>query len=326
MLNKFYLSSLMLIFFMFSIMMNTSSIYIQWLMMEFCTIIGISLINIKSMNKIISILYFMISSISSLFIIIFISMNYSMLMIKNMNFNMIIMISMMFKLGIFPFWFWMIYIYEMSSWNQIFIISTILKFIPIYFFSSLLYFSSNLFFFLTMNNILIPFFMNYNFSIKKLFACSSIFNSLFFLFIIFINKNMFIFFMFIYMLIFFFITYILNYYNIKNLNFNFMSTKMLNLFKIMMFIYSSFPLFLMFLFKWSFIYNLTLINIDNNLIMILLLSSTLMIWNYLILFKYLMLKFNFLKNNLKMEIFSMKNLYFIFIFFYSLMFLLFNLM
>nr|DBA43754.1 TPA_asm: ND2 [Bombus sichelii] len=326
MLNKMYMFSLFLVLFFFYIMINSSSIYIQWLMMEFSTILMISMINIKSKNKIVSIMYFLMSSISSLMIILIISMNFSQLiMFKNSNMNMLLSISMLMKTGMFPFIFWMIYIYNLSSWNQIFLISTFMKFIPIYFFSSLIYYNSNLMLLFFLNNSFIALYTNINFSIKKLFGCSSVFNSLFFFLMLLMSKNMFFMLMFMYMLMFFMLSIQLEFYNINNLNFmNFSNNSMYSMI-LMMFMYSSFPLFLTFMYKWEFIYILNLYY-NNNLILLLLLSSMMMMWNYFILFKYMILKFKFNKMNTKMEILNFKNFMFLNISIYSSMFLMFNLM
>nr|ALO64598.1 NADH dehydrogenase subunit 2 [Bombus hortorum]DBA43923.1 TPA_asm: ND2 [Bombus hortorum] len=320
--NSLFLISIIMFFF---IMLNSTSIYIQWLSMEFSTILMISMINIKSNNKIVSILYFMMSSISSLLIIIFITLNYSQLyFIKNYDLNNILMISMFLKIGIFPFCFWMIKIYLLSSWKQIFIISTFMKFIPIYFFSSIMYFSSTMMTIMLLNNIFLSLYTNLNFSIKKMFGCSSVFNSLFFFYILQINKNYFFLFMFIYLTLFFMITFMLEFYNIYNQNFKNFSSKAYIIFITLTFMYSMFPLFMTFLFKWEFIILFNSIY-SNNLIILLLLLSMMMLWNYFTLLKTLMLKFNFYKNIMKIEILSMKMLIPTIIFFYSMTFLIFNL-
>nr|DBA43715.1 TPA_asm: ND2 [Bombus superbus] len=324
MFNKFYLTSMLLIMSMFFIMLSSSSIYIKWLMMEFSTIIMISLINFKSENKIISILYYIISTISGLFVIITISMNFTFFSIKYFNINNILMISMFMKLGFFPFWFWMIYIYNMSNWNQIFILSTMMKFIPIYFYSELIYMSMNIITFMFLNNIFISLYTNYNFNLKKLLACSSIFNSSYLFLMLYINKTMFLFLIMIYFINFSMLTYMMNYYKIENLEFNYIPYKMMNLIKLLLFSYSSFPLFLSFMFKWEFFLLMSNINMNNNLLMLMLLSNMLMIWNYFIIMKHMNLKFN--KFLYKIEMKSPYIIYIIIIIImYSLSFLLFNL-
>nr|YP_009709972.1 NADH dehydrogenase subunit 2 [Bombus terrestris lusitanicus]ALK48395.1 NADH dehydrogenase subunit 2 [Bombus terrestris]ALO64442.1 NADH dehydrogenase subunit 2 [Bombus terrestris]QFV14232.1 NADH dehydrogenase subunit 2 [Bombus terrestris lusitanicus] len=321
-LNLIYLTSITSLFF---ILMASSSIYTQWLSMEFSTIILISMINIKSMNKIVSILYFMISSISSLLTIMIISFNFTQLIIlKNPDINLMLMISMFMKIGMFPFCFWMIFIYNKSSWSQIFIISTFMKFIPIYFFSSIIYLSPIMITLLFLNNLFISLYTNLNFSIKKLFGCSSIFNSLLFILTIYSNKNLFLLFMIIYFTSFLNLILMMKFYNIENLNFNNIPLNSYYMLILMLFMYSSFPLFTTFMLKWEFIYTLNM-NYSNNLIFLFLLSSMLMLWNYFILFKFMILKFKFNKLN-KINFINLKKNSMIVLTTYSFMFMLFNLM
>nr|DBA43884.1 TPA_asm: ND2 [Bombus personatus] len=321
-LNYFSFMTSMILFF---ILMNSSSIYIQWLSMEFSTILLISMINIKSKNKISSIMYFLISSISSLMIALTITLNFSQLILnQNYYLNSILLISMFMKIGIFPFCFWMIKIYIISSWMQIFILSTLMKFIPIYFFSLLTNTSNYLLTTMIFNNVYLAFYTNLNYSTKKLFGCSSIFNSLFFYYIITYNKNVFILLFSMYMIMFLMLMYLFNFYNIKNLNFKFLSFKSYYMLIILIFIYSSFPLFLTFFLKWQFTYLFTSIY-SSNLMILLLLSSMMMLWNYFTLFKTLILNFKFLKNYMKLEMFMMNLFIPLMILLYSSMFLLFNL-
>jgi hypothetical protein len=311
----------------FYILINSTRIYVQWLSIEFCTILLIRIINIKSKNKIVRIIYFIISSISSLLLIVIILINFNQLyIIKSNRINLILIISLSIKIGLFPFCFWIVYIYKISSWNQSFIISTFIKFIPIYFFSSLIFLTPIFIYLIIFNNFFISLYTNLDFSINKLFGCSSIFNSLFFIFIIQLNKKIFIIFFIIYIIIFFIIIFLLEYHNIKNINFRIISSKSYDLFIIILFIYSLFPLFTTFLFKWEFIYLLEFY-FRNNIIFFLLISRILIIWNYFILFKFLILKFKYNKNNLltDKEIINKILISLIIIFFYLFIFLIFNL-
>lgn len=253
-----------------------------------------------------------------------ISTNFTQLFIINDSYlNIILYISLFIKIGIFPFISWIIYIYNISSWNQIFIISTFIKFIPIYFFSSLIFISSNFILLLILNNIFIALYTNINFSLKKLFGCSSIFNSLFFIIIICLNKNYFILFILIYLLVFWILIIILDFYNINNLNFNHLPINSFKIIKILIFIYSSFPIFISFILKWQLTYLITL-NFSNNLIIALLVIRIFIIWNYFILFKYLITKFKYTKfpDKKKPKIFNYTILFLIT--YYSTIFLLFN--
>nr|DBA43832.1 TPA_asm: ND2 [Bombus trifasciatus] len=324
--NKFNIFFITLLLFFFITMINSSSIYIKWLFLEFSTMLLISMINIKYENKIVSIMYYMVSSMSTLLTIIFISFNYSQLfIIKNDYLNLMLMISLFMKIGTFPFIYWMINIYLASSWGQIFIISTLMKFIPMFFFSSMMYHTPMFFLIMFLNNLFISLYTNLEFSLKKLFGCSSIFNSFFFLYIIQINITYFIFLSLMYIILLFMIMSILDFYNINNYqNFNNLTKKSINMFIFLMFMYSSFPLFITFMFKWKFIYLMNKI-FSNNLIIILLLMSMFMIWNYFTLFKTLFLKFKYSKMYKKNEMFNYMMFIPLMISFYSMMFLMFNL-
>nr|DBA43494.1 TPA_asm: ND2 [Bombus convexus] len=289
--NKFFMMSGLLILSMFSIMMSSESIYIKWLMMELSTTISIGLINIDSSNKIISMLYYIISTISGLFIIVIISMNFSFFMMNTSLINNILMISMFLKLGIFPFWFWMIYIYNMANWFQIFMLSTLMKFIPIYFFSNVLYLTMYMVTFIFINNFLLSLYTNYKFNMNKLLSCSSIFNSSYLLLILYSNDSLFIILTFLYLINFILLTYMMNFYKITNLDFNYVPSNTMNLIKILLFSYSSFPMFTSFIYKWELFMSLSNFNINNNTLMIMLLSNIIMMWNYFIVMKYMNLKF-----------------------------------
>nr|DBA43702.1 TPA_asm: ND2 [Bombus melanurus] len=310
---------------LFLILINSSSIYVQWLLMEFSTILLISMINIKSKNKISSILYFLMSSISSLMIALSIALNFSQFMLnQNHYLNLVLLTSMFMKIGVFPFCFWMIKIYMISTWKQIFVLSTLMKFIPMYFFFLLTNTSNYLLLMMMFNNLYLAFYTNLDYSIKKLFGCSSIFNSTFFYYILIYDKSMYMLIFFMYTIMFYSLVFLLNFYNINDLNFKYLSLKSYYMVIILVFIYSSFPLFLTFFLKWQFTYLFSLVHLSN-LIILLFLTSMMMLWNYFVLFKTLILNFKFFKNYMKLDIFKMNFFIPFIIFLYSFTFLMFNL-
>jgi hypothetical protein len=77
------------------------------------------------------------------------------------------------------------------------------------------------------------------------------------------------------------------------------------------------------MFKWEVTY-LIRSSFSNNIVIVLLLARILILWNYFILFKYLILKFKINKFNTKIEIINFKNFILISISLYSLIFILFN--
>ena len=111
--------------------------------------------------------------------------------------------------------------------------------------------------FLFLNNLFISLYTNLNFSIKKLFGCSSIFNSLVFILTIYGNKNLFLLFIIIYITSFLNLILILKFYNIRNLNFSNISLNSYYLLILILLIYASFPLFATFILDYITLYYIT---------------------------------------------------------------------
>nr|AUW36335.1 NADH dehydrogenase subunit 2 [Apis mellifera scutellata]QNG58150.1 NADH dehydrogenase subunit 2 [Apis mellifera]UXB55322.1 NADH dehydrogenase subunit 2 [Apis mellifera iberiensis]UCC47145.1 NADH dehydrogenase subunit 2 [Apis mellifera]UCC47147.1 NADH dehydrogenase subunit 2 [Apis mellifera] len=282
----------------FVLMMNSNNIFIQWMLMEFGTIISISLINIKSTNKTPSLIYYSVSVISSIFlffmIIVYLS---SISFTKTDTFNFMVQMMFFLKIGTFPFHFWMIYSYEMMNWKQIFLMSTLIKFIPIYMMVSMTKINSWTLYFLITNSLYISFYANKFYTLKKLLACSTIFNSFYFIFILELNKNMFIAMIILYSFNYFLLISFLNKFNIQNFNFMFYNKYQMYTFLTLMFNYSMYPIFLSFVIKWNLIFMMVSVKTYNWILFLLMISSMLMIWNYIIILKRVFLKMNFYKNN-----------------------------
>nr|YP_009441406.1 NADH dehydrogenase subunit 2 [Apis nuluensis]ATN28902.1 NADH dehydrogenase subunit 2 [Apis nuluensis]BBC20691.1 NADH dehydrogenase subunit 2 [Apis nuluensis] len=283
---------------LFILMMNSNNVFIQWIIMEFSTIISISLINIKSPNKIPSLIYYVVSVISSIFLFLFIIMYLSSLdFTKSDQFNFLIQLLFFLKIGIFPFHFWMIYSYEMMNWKQIFLMSTLIKFIPIYMFVSLTYINLWSLTYLVLSNLFIAFYTNKFYSLKKLLACSTIFNSMYFIMLLNLNKTAFIIFIIIYVINYYMLISFLNKSNIHNFNYSFVNEYQFYTFMILMINYSMLPILLTFVIKWNLINMMVSMKTFNWILFIILFSSMMMIWNYLIILKNLFMKMNFYKNN-----------------------------
>ncbi|YP_008080957.1 NADH dehydrogenase subunit 2 (mitochondrion) [Apis florea] len=304
--NKHNLFIYLLIFFLILIM-NLNNTFVQWLVMEFSTIVSISLINIKSSNKIPSLIYYMISVISSMFlflvIIIYLSPTY---FLKHPMLNFLMQMMFFLKIGIFPFHYWLIYSYEMMKWNQIFLMSTLIKFMPIYMLYTLTYMNLWTMMYLLTSNLLISLFANKFYSLKKLLACSTIFNSLYFIMLLFLNKTLFFIFIIIYSINYYMLINYFYKFNINNLNFMFLNKYQSYMFLILIFNYSMFPILLTFIIKWMLIYLLISSKLYNWMLFIILISSMIMIWNYFILLKNLFMKMNFYKNNFMLNKNNMK--------------------
>nr|ARA91123.1 NADH dehydrogenase subunit 2 [Apis koschevnikovi]BAW89003.1 NADH dehydrogenase subunit 2 [Apis koschevnikovi] len=299
-----------ILFTMFVLMMNTCNVFIQWVIMEFSTIISISLINIKSPNKIPSLIYYMISVISSVFLFLFIIMYFSSLeFTKSDQFNFLIQILFYLKIGMFPFHYWMIFSYEMMNWKQIFLMSTLIKFIPIYMFVSLTYINLFTLSFLTLGNVYIAFYTNKFYSLKKLLACSTIFNSMYFILLLNLSKPMFITMIIVYSINYLLMIGFLNESNIHNLNINFINKYQMYAFIILMLSYSMYPIMLTFVIKWNLIYMMISVKAYNWIMFFMMVSSTLMTWNYMTMLKSIFMKMKYYKNefngNMKYYYFSL---------------------
>ena len=95
----------------FALIINSNNIFIQWILMEFGTIIRIRLINIKSTNKIPRLIYYIISVFFRIFLFFIIILYLSSIrFIKTDIFNFIVQIIFFLKIGTFPFHFWIIVI------------------------------------------------------------------------------------------------------------------------------------------------------------------------------------------------------------------------
>nr|QNO34130.1 NADH dehydrogenase subunit 2 [Osmia pedicornis] len=265
------------------------NIFLKWMILEFFSLIFIGYLNFNNLNKIPSLIYFFISSISSL--LIFMNFIYSMnyLIIQFKTNNLILMFSLFLKLGIFPFNLWMIYSFPFLSWNEIFFFSTFAKIIPINLISSYINFNFFLLMFLTMNSIIASIFILEEMNLKKILVFSSMNHSSYLIFISFFNSQTFIFYFIIYLLNTFLLIYLLEKMNFKNKIFtlNLNSMKNFNyLFIIIIFSYSMLPPFSSFMAKWFFFNENILIQKSIFFLIILAISSVIMTWSYLNIMNY----------------------------------------
>ena len=209
---------IILLVILFALIINSNNIFVQWILIEFGTIIRIRLINIKSHNKIPRLIYYIVSVISRicLFFIIIIYLS-SIRFVKSNIFNFIFL-----KNWNFPFSF----LNNFLLWNdkflkQIFLMSTLIKFIPIYIIVSITKINSWTLFFLIVNRLYISFYANKFYTLKRLLACSTIFNSFYFIFILDLNKDILVILIILYSINYFLLIRFLNKFNIQNFNFIF---------------------------------------------------------------------------------------------------------
>nr|ARX96601.1 NADH dehydrogenase subunit 2 [Xylocopa appendiculata] len=296
-INKFMLIILLI---SMVLMLNTENFLLKWLLLEMSTITTIVFINFNNSNKYTSILYYIISStVSMMIIMILISKNSQIFNLNNfdMNINILFQIMMLCKLGMFPFNHWMVVMYNKLNWEDIFIMSTFMKFIPLYFMINLLYLNMLIIIMLMISSLMIAMMAKYYNSIKKIIACSTINQISFMLMLMYFNKLMFMYYMFFYLIIFYLLCYLLNMFNLNNkidmimYNKNNINNKLIF---IMFLIHAMLPPFSSFIIKWFFV-NEIINQIMSSwwFFFILLLSSSIIIMSYLNLMENSMFKFKF---------------------------------
>ncbi|KAF3419744.1 NADH dehydrogenase subunit 2 (mitochondrion) [Frieseomelitta varia] len=328
-MNKMMKFNFFLMYISMILLLMMNNFMMKWIIYEFSMILMISMLNImKNSTKMISILYYSISSLSSIMFMFFLIINNYLNLFSNINLKFLMnffMLILFLKMSMFPFHNWMIFCYEKSSWQQIFFLSTIMKFIPIVFFCNFLNFWLNLIILLILNSIFMSIYININFSFKKLFACSTSFNNVLMIFIYMINMKQFILFIIMYSIILYFIMNLLFKMNSSKLYIIFNYKFMNYMFKLWILIYSMLPLMLSFMLKWNFLYEMIKFNkFILYLYLLYLLSSLLLMWKYLIILKKFMYMNNnyiYLKINKKMNLFV-----FLFMNLFIFLFIMFNFM
>nr|ALO64873.1 NADH dehydrogenase subunit 2 [Lasioglossum lativentre] len=268
--------SLMLMMTLFS--MFTPNLYFMWMFLEISSLSLSIYLNINSF-KIYSIMYFLISSISSI-LIIFSILNYS----PNMNMNYILMFSLWLKLGLFPLNTWMNFMMNKINYKSLLPLLTIIKIIPIIMLLNFTNFNLNIFILLTLI-LFPPVILSINTSSYPLLLnYSSMYNIPLMLIFSFFNLNFMMSFLLIYMISTIMIILMLKtsnvyYKNSLNLNLNHKNKLFYNM---MMFMYSQLPPFSTFILKWNLINFILNLNFKLSLlIMMIIFSSLIMTFNYL---------------------------------------------
>nr|YP_010131895.1 NADH dehydrogenase subunit 2 [Euaspis polynesia]QQD78156.1 NADH dehydrogenase subunit 2 [Euaspis polynesia] len=304
--------------------------FMKWMFMEMYSLIFISLLNLNNNNnKKPSMIYFSISSISSLLIFYFmiINMNYW-IFINNLYYSpylsMMIQLILLLKMGIYPFYFWVPYIYSLMNWDLILIFSTLNKLIPIYLLSTLTKLNMMMMMILIMNMMMMSIFLINEHSIKKIFSYSSVSHSSYLIYFSFQNTNMFLFYMFMYFLNLYLIIYMFKKFNINN-KYNFLNLmfnkKIMNIMIIFTLNYNMFPPFSSFIYKWFFFIETSMNFSSMMYLYILTISSMFISWTLLNLMKYNFLNKMMKKNIIKYKYINMSmNIYMLLSLFFNLMF------
>nr|ALO64529.1 NADH dehydrogenase subunit 2 [Andrena semilaevis] len=279
--NKINLQ-VIIILLMMSINLTMNNKMFLWMTLEISTVSFISMtIMSKSYNA--SIIYFIVSFISST--IMFLGFMYY----PSMNMNILISISILIKIAMFPFNFWFNLMSKSVSYLNLGMLMTLMKFIPL----NIMHLTTELNQFILpiimVSMIISPIMTINKYSMKLILSYSSIHQTSMMVMIMYMN---------FYMFITYFIMYSIMTINLMNMLHNMnsklkyefiMSKKTKMMFFMMMISYSYFPPMTTFILKWSLIENLIMMNNQFKLVTIMvMLSSFIMIWSYM----------NFMNNNI----------------------------
>nr|ALR69304.1 NADH dehydrogenase subunit 2 [Bemisia tabaci] len=222
-----------------------------WYLMEVCLILFLGLCTSGKGYNISEVMmsYYLVQVIFSLVMLAFI-----LFYMFNLGYlcSFILVLGMMVKMGMFPFHFWFILICGKLEWISFFMLSTLMKLIPLI----LLYylFSMLSFFFITVSSLIFGSLMGLNNSvIQKMMGYSSMITICWFIYSMSISLSLFCFYFVGYMIMLLWLINIFNSHGIFYINqLKFNSVSLIT--KIVIFSYSlsisGFPPFLGFLVKW----------------------------------------------------------------------------
>nr|ALO64624.1 NADH dehydrogenase subunit 2 [Lasioglossum calceatum] len=285
---KLIINSLLIIMMLMTI--NSPNLFFMWMFLEISSMSFVIYLNINSI-KTYSILYFLISSISSIMIMFsFLTQSFM------LDINYFLMFSIWLKLGMFPLNNWMNFMMKNINYISLMPLITIMKIIPMMIF---IYFIKFNLMIITMLILLSlpPIMFSFNISsYPMLLNYSSMYNMPMIILFSYFNLNLMMTYLIMYMLITIYILLMLNSYSIyykNSLNIN-MLNKNNFFFNLMMFSYAQLPPLSTFIMKWNLINYI--IKTNNNLILIMMLM---ILYSLLMTFNYLNFNNNYFLNNMK---------------------------
>nr|ALO64823.1 NADH dehydrogenase subunit 2 [Andrena minutula] len=279
--NKLNLQ-IIIIMLMVSLNLVMNNKMFMWMTLEISTVSFISMIIMsKSYNA--SIIYFIISFISST--IMFLGFMFH----PSINMNMLISASILIKIAMFPFNYWFNLMSKSINYMNLGMLMTLMKFIPLNIMHLLTELNQFILPVIMASMIISPIMTINKYSLKMILSYSSIHQTSLMVMIMYMNFHMFIMYFIMYSLMTINLLNMLHHMNSK-LKYEFISSKKTKImFFMMMISYSYFPPMTTFIMKWSIIENLIMMNNQFKLITIMvMLSSFVMIWSYL----------NFMNNNI----------------------------
>nr|ALO64568.1 NADH dehydrogenase subunit 2 [Andrena dorsata] len=280
-MNKITFQTTIIILMMSMNMIMNNKMFL-WVTLEITTMSFISMtILSKSYNA--SIMYFIISFISSTIMFI------GLLMHPSINMNILIMVSIMIKIALFPFNYWFNVMSKAINYTNLGILMTFMKFIPLNIMHLTVEINQFLMPIIILSMVLSPIMSLNKYSLKLILSYSSIHQTSLMMMVMYMNFYMFIMYFSLYTIITLNLMSMLS--NLGNkLKYEFIGNKKTKaMLLIMMISYSYFPPMATFIMKWSLIENMIMMNNQFKLMSIMvMLSSFVMIWSYL----------NFVNNNI----------------------------
>nr|YP_009734536.1 NADH dehydrogenase subunit 2 [Acropyga smithii]QBG38703.1 NADH dehydrogenase subunit 2 [Acropyga smithii] len=279
--QKFFILTNLITFSMSSLFFQ--DFLIIWFFMEINNLMFICYMSLQLMNKKSIFLFYIIQIVSSLLMILpFIFNNFFMSI--NMNFFLMnLYLSLMIKLGIPPLHSWMPNISNFMNWNIMLIFLTIQKIIPLYVLSliEIKYFIFN---YLVISSLLISTYKMLNLlNIKMLMTYSSINQTSWMLFLIYMKNLLWMMYLFLYTLILFTVFFFISFFKFNSnfyLNTN-LATNFNIMFLMLMLNLASIPPLSFFLFKWLNIF-ISIFNMNFHMIFLLMMiSSFILIYIYI---------------------------------------------
>nr|ANM47945.1 NADH dehydrogenase subunit 2 [Andrena camellia] len=254
----------------------------MWMTLEISTMSFISMM-IMSKSYTPSILYFIISFISSTMMMLGLMVN------QTMNMNILIIMSIMIKIAMFPFNYWFNLMSKSINYMNMSIMMTMMKFIPMNIMHMTIELNQFTMLMIMASMMISPIMTINKYSMKLILSYSSIHQTSLMMMIMYMNFYMFITYFILYTIITVSMMNMFNKMSSKTKYEFIMNKKMKTMLFITMIMYSYFPPMATFIMKWSIIENMIMMNNQFKLIsLIVVMSSFIMIWSYL----------NFMNNNI----------------------------
>lgn len=316
-----YIIQLIIFTLIFTIMFIEHNI-IKWILIEIFSLAFIGyFINYKSKNKLRRLIYFYISSFSRLFLFWLLLIYYDLWIWELWNkydfdkyyTKKIIQYTILLKLGVYPFQFWIPWIFNFIEWNIIFIFSTINKLIPIFILTTISSYDDPIFiYFLLLNSLFSVISCIDEQNYKKILAYSSINHTTFLILLSYLNTYISIYYFYLYTINSYIFIKLIQKINITTkseiiLTYNSNSNIIKFLFIIFTLSYRILPPLIFFIIKWIFFYELNLSNSTNFFLISIIILRVIITYNYLDIIKFTIFHKKLVKKYILLNKYIIKN-------------------